>query len=77
MARKRLLTKKEVADRLRISTRTLDRRIAGRQFPAGFGDAAELYWLEEDVEAYLHLQSRISGGMSLDPAQQVPEQDSE
>jgi excisionase family DNA binding protein len=63
--RDRLLTLKQVAARLKVAEKTVERMVAEGTFPAGFHvgrkGAAKLSrrWYERDVEAYHWLQARL------------------
>jgi excisionase family DNA binding protein len=55
---RRFLTKKDIAARLEVSERTVERLVREGKLvrPMRIGDRNK--WLEEDLEAYLHLLSR-------------------
>lgn len=62
MARKdyALLTEEQAARALGVSVSTLRRLVADGLFPPAFAvSSARRGWLRQDVEAYLHLRSRI------------------
>ncbi len=66
-------TAEQVARALGVSPRTLKKMIRTRVFPDSFPvSEGTRRWLPKDVEAYLHLKSRISGRRVM-PAEESEE----
>jgi predicted DNA-binding transcriptional regulator AlpA len=62
------LTKEETASALDIDSKTLERLIKDGKFPPGVPVTERLVrWLGDDVDAYLHLQSRLRKPGAVEP----------
>ncbi len=69
-----LMTTEQVARALGVSVKTLRRMVRDGRFPDAFPvSEGVLRWLAKDVEAYLHLRSRI-GTRRLPPTEEAPEE---
>jgi predicted DNA-binding transcriptional regulator AlpA len=49
----KLLTKRDLSQKLRLSMRTIDRRIAAGLFPQGFKIGAAVRWRESVIDRFL------------------------
>jgi excisionase family DNA binding protein len=49
----RLLTKKDLAERLRISTRSIDRKIRAEELPRGLKLGSLVRWRESDLAQWI------------------------
>ena len=52
-----LLTKRELARQLKLSTRTIDRRIATGDFPRGFKVGSVVRWPIDEIERWVEDRS--------------------
>ena len=53
MEREKLLTKIELAERLKLSTRSIDRKIELGELPRGFKLGASVRWRESIVDQWI------------------------
>lgn len=51
--RERLITKKELADRLNLSVRSIDRKIDEGAVPSGFRLGASIRWRESVIDRWI------------------------
>lgn len=56
-----LLTKRELSQKLKLSTRTIDRRVAAGDFPRGLKVGAAVRWPEEEIDRWVAGRTEDTG----------------